>query len=146
EDLKYALQASIERLGNAAVDYIRKVKKQKVFGEQGENEVFAEQLSRDCLRYMYRLLFLFYIEARPELGYAPVGVDAYRLGYSLERLRELEQLDLTTEEARNGTYIHQSLRLLFDMIYNGRQPSGQVGVATNAEGELSMSHFSTFEL
>ncbi len=146
EDLKYALQASIERLGNAAVDYIRKVKKQKVFGEEGENEVLAEKLSRDCLRYMYRLLFLFYIEARPELGYAPMGVDAYRLGYSLERLRELEQLDLSTEEARNGTYIHQSLRLLFDMIYNGRHPSGQVAVTRDESGELAASHFSTFEL
>lgn len=146
EDLKYALQASIERLGNAAVDYIRKVKKQKVFGEEGENEVLAEQLSRDCLRYMYRLLFLFYIEARPELGYAPFGVDAYRLGYSLERLRELEQVDLSTEEARNGSYIHRSLRLLFDMIYNGRQPSAQVSHTRSESGELSTSHFSIFEL
>lgn len=146
EDLKYALQASIERLGNAAVDYIRTVKKQKVFGTQGENEAFAEQLSRDCLRYMYRLLFLFYIEARPELGYAPTGSDAYRLGYSLERLRELEQLDLSTEEARNGTYIHRSLRLLFDMIYDGRKPAAQGGFAQGASGELGSSHFSTFEL
>ncbi len=144
EDLKYALQASIERLGNAAVDYIRKVKKQKVFGDARENEAFAEQLSGDCLRYMYRLLFLFYIEARPELGYAPMGVDAYRLGYSLERLRELEQLDLSTEEARNGTYIHESLRLLFDMIYEGRTPTHQVGMT--GEDELALSHFSTFEL
>lgn len=31
-----------------------------------------DELSRECLRYMYRLLFLFYIEARPELGYAPM--------------------------------------------------------------------------
>ena len=146
EDLKYALQASIERLGNAAVDYIRKVKKQKVFGTDGENERFAEQLSRDCLRTMYRLLFLFYIEARPELGYAPVGADAYRLGYGLERLRELEQLDLSTEEARNGTYIHRSLRLLFDMIYNGRRPAGQGGLVQDESGALATSHYAMFEL
>ncbi|MFO0680514.1 MAG: hypothetical protein U0234_00620 [Sandaracinus sp.] len=151
EDLKYALQASIERLGNAAVEYIRKTKKQRVFGDRvpeegAENDAFAKQLSGDCLRYMYRLLFLFYIEARPELGYAPVGVDAYRIGYSLERLRELEQLDLSTEEARNGTYIHQSLRLLFDMIYDGRKPAGQARLGTDADGALSTSHFSTFEL
>jgi len=117
EDLKYALQASIERLGNAAVDYKRDVARQKVFGTD-----IAEQLSRECLRYMYRLLFLFYIEARPELGYAPMGSDAYRLGYSLERLRELEQLDLQTDEARSGTYIHESLQLLFGMIHDGADP------------------------
>lgn len=146
QDLKYALQASIERLGNAAVDYIRRVKKQKVFGEQGENEELAEKLSRECLRYMYRLLFLFYIEARPELGYVPMGVDAYRLGYSLERLRDLEQLDLSTDEARNGTYIHRSLRLLFEMIFDGRKPVAQSGLAQNEAGELAASHFSMFEL
>ena len=28
----------------------------------------AGQLGLECVRYMYRLLFLFYIEARPELG------------------------------------------------------------------------------
>ena len=43
---------------------------------------------------MYRLLFLFYIEARPELGYAPLNSDAYRAGYSLERLRDLELVEL----------------------------------------------------
>ena len=31
----------------------------------------AEQLSLEALRFVCRLLFLFYIEARPELGYAP---------------------------------------------------------------------------
>ena len=146
EDLKYALQASIERLGNAAIDYIRRVKKQKVFGDQGENEELADKLSRECLRYMYRLLFLFYIEARRELGYAPMDADTYRLGYSLERLRGLEQLDLSTEEARSGTYIHRSLRLLFEMIFDGRKPAAQVGFAPNEAGELAASHFSVFEL
>jgi hypothetical protein len=145
EDLKYALQASIERLGNAAVDSIR-ARHGKVFGTPAENDALAQQLSRECLRYMYRLLFLFYIEARPELGYAPTGSDAYRLGYSLERLRELEQLDLSTDEARNGSYIHQSLRLLFKMIYDGCRPAGQTGMGTDAEGALATSYISTFEL
>ena len=50
---------------------------------------------------MYRLLFLFYIEARPELGYAPIAAEAYLKGYSLEHLRELEQVPLTTPEAQS---------------------------------------------
>ena len=45
---------------------------------------------------MYRLLFLFYIEARPELGYAPLKSEAYRKGYSLEHLRDLELVRLTS--------------------------------------------------
>ncbi|NOY93752.1 MAG: class I SAM-dependent DNA methyltransferase [Deltaproteobacteria bacterium] len=141
EDLKYALQACIESLGNAAIEY-RKSQKKKVFGE----EIDPEQLSRECLRYMYRLLFLFYIEARPELGYAPLGSDAYRLGYSLERLRDLEQLDLTDPEDRAGTYIHQSIQLLFRMIHDGATPAEQSVMSPDQDGELSLSRHGTFEL
>ena len=78
---------------------------------------------RNVFGYMYRLLFLFYIEARPELGYAPMSQEAYRTGYSLESLRELEMTPLTTEESQNGTYIHDSLNLLFNtLIYEGFVP------------------------
>lgn len=142
EDLKYALQASIEKLGNAAIRYRAEVSKKKVYGE----EIDANQLALECLRYMYRLLFLFYIEARPELGYAPMGEDAYLKGYSLERLRELEQIDLDTEEAKRGTYIHRSLRLLFEMIYEGCEPEAQTGLATDVDGELERSVHGIFEL
>lgn len=120
EDLKYALQASIERLGNAVVQSLP-----EVFGaEDADTAALADQLSMESLRYLYRLLFLFFIEARPELGYAPMGSEPYLLGYSLERLRELEQLELSTDEARGGTYIQQSLSLLFRMIHDGARPGG----------------------
>jgi len=119
EDLKYALRQSIELLGNEALTYLKEISKEKVY----DREV-AEQLTIECLRYMYRLLFLFYIEARPELGYAPMKSDAYRMGYSLETLRDFEMVQLTTEESRNGFFIHESLQLLFDLIYNGFQPKG----------------------
>jgi len=68
---------------------------------------------------MYRLLFLFYIEARPELGYAPIDAEAYLKGYSVEHLRELEQTPLTTDQARNGYYFHHSLQQLFGLIWQG---------------------------
>jgi hypothetical protein len=88
-DLKYALRECIEMIGNEAIRYKREVAKEKVFDR---NDIdLAEQLSRECLRYMYRLLFLFYIEARPDLGYAPITAESYLKGYSLEHLRELEQ-------------------------------------------------------
>jgi hypothetical protein len=114
EDLKFALRQSIELLGNEAVFYLREVLKEKIYGRE-----LAEQLTIECLRYMYRLLFLFYIEARPELGYAPMDSAQYRKGYSLESLRDLELVPITTEESRNGTYIHESIQLLFGLIYNG---------------------------
>ena len=84
----------------------------------------ARELSRECLTFMYRLLFLFYLEARPELGYAPVRAAAYLKGYSLEHLRDLENLSLTTPEALEGTYIHESLQKLFTLIWEGFPPRG----------------------
>ncbi len=118
EDLKYALRECIERLGNEAIRYRREVSKKKVFGE----EIQGDELARECLRFMYRILFSLYVESRPELGYAPIRADAYRLGYSFERLRELESVELLTEEAEKGFYIHECLKRLFDMIYNGTNP------------------------
>ncbi|WP_045221848.1 Eco57I restriction-modification methylase domain-containing protein [Desulfonatronum thioautotrophicum] len=121
EDLKYSLRECIELLGNDAVRFLREERRKGVFS--GEEKLDAGQLTLECLRYMYRLLFLFYIEARPELGFVPLKSEAFRLGYSLESLRELEMVQLTTQEARDGSFLHESLHLLFEMIYNGFPPS-----------------------
>ncbi|MBL7173111.1 MAG: hypothetical protein ISS68_09770, partial [Desulfobacteraceae bacterium] len=122
EDLKYALRESIELIGNEAVHYLMERRKKGVF--TGEEKLDEGQLTRECLRFMYRILFLLYIEARPELGYAPMKSDAYRTGYSFETLRDLEMANLTTEESQNGTYIHESLNLLFNtLIYEGFSPA-----------------------
>ena len=77
------------------------------------DDKLAGKLGQEALRYMYRLLFLFYIEARPELGYAPVDSEAYRKGYSLEHLRDLELVRLTGGESLNGCYIHESVQTCF---------------------------------
>lgn len=116
-DLKYALRECIELIANEAIRYKREVSKEKLF-ERTDTDL-ADQLGRESLRYMYRLLFLFYIEARPELGYAPIQAEAYLKGYSVEHLRELEQTPLTTDEARNGYYFHDSLQQLFSLIWQG---------------------------
>jgi Eco57I restriction-modification methylase len=142
EDLKYALREAIELLGNEVIYYTRNVLKSGVFDDQeGLNE---KQLTIECLRYMYRLLFLFYIEARPELGYAPMKATAYRMGYSLESLREIELVKLTTEEAKNGYFLHESLQLLFDIIYNGFQPRGEeIALALDLDDK---PQYNTFQL
>lgn len=116
EDLKYSLRKAIELLGNEAVWYLREKAHEKIYGRD-----MAEQLTRECLRYMYRMLFLFYIEARPELRYLPDKSEEYRKGYSLESLRDLEMIQLTTDESKNGFFLHESIKLLFDLLYNGFQ-------------------------
>jgi len=135
QDLKYALREAIELLGNEAV-YALKAKKQGVFDRD-----MADTLSLECLRYMYRLLFVFYIEARPELGYAPIRSATYLKGYSVESLRDLELVRLTTTAAREGTYIHDTISLLFDLIYDGAQTTSQQSLEAGIQ-----SYQGTFEL
>ncbi|OPX18825.1 MAG: hypothetical protein BZ151_12560, partial [Desulfobacca sp. 4484_104] len=140
EDLKYSLREAIELLGNEAVWYLREALHEKIYGRE-----LAAALSKECLRYMYRLLFLFFIEARPELGYLPDKSPEYRLGYSLESLRDLEMVSLTTEESKNGYFIHQSINTLFDLLYNGfpRQPEKAGG---NLLPEAQVSDHNTFRI
>ncbi|WP_292975301.1 class I SAM-dependent DNA methyltransferase [Pantoea sp. UBA4549] len=116
EDLKYALRESIELLGNEAMRYL--IDNELAY-YTGKRAINPDELSRECLRYMYRLLFLFYIEARPELGYAPMTAKTYLQGYSLETLRDLEMIPLTSEEDRNGRYFHDSLNMLFKLVRDG---------------------------
>lgn len=139
EDLKYALRESIELLGNEAIWYLKEVRREGIFSGKTD----AEQLSLECLRYMYRMLFLFYIEARPELGFVPVKSEAYQSGYSLESLRELEMIHLTTEESRNGYFFHESLDLLFSMIWNGFAPKA---ILQNQDKEGAVSRRHSFDI
>jgi hypothetical protein len=124
EDLKFALREAIELLGNEALHYRRTVSKKKVFSDEeqlaaGDRETDPTQLKVECLRWVYRLLFVFYIEARPELGYAPLASDVYREGYSLESLRDLEQVELLTEGDSEGYYIDTCIRRLFTLLWEG---------------------------
>ena len=121
EDLKYALRAAIELLGNEAVQQLRqKAKENKQGFYTGKDAVDAGDLSLECLRLVYRLLFMFYIEARPELGYVPIQKsEIYAKGYSLESLRDLEMTQLNTQTARDGMYFDASLRRLFSLIGQG---------------------------
>ncbi len=118
EELKFSLREAVELLGDEAVrqkgaDYFRRL-------PDGEGE-----LTRECLRYMYRLLFLFYIEARPELGYAPMNNPVYLKGYSLEQLREYaERPAPASREEREGSFLNDSINLLFRLIREGHVPPG----------------------
>ena len=113
KELKVALREAIELLGNEVVRSLKQAH-ERVYDRQ-----LADQLSIQSLRFMYRILFLLYVESRPELEYVPVKSRTFLTGYSLDSLRNLEMVQLTTEEARNGTYFHETLKTLFRMIYHG---------------------------
>ena len=114
------MRECIELLGDEAARQLEtRAQQQKKSIYSGREALDPAQLSLECLRYMYRLLFLFYIEARPELGYAPVDSAVYLKGYSLEHLRELEMVPLTSEAERQGRYIHDTLNQLFMLVHDG---------------------------
>jgi len=123
EDLKYTLRSAIELLGNEAANQLRQLAAGQGRGfYTGKDALDPEQLSLECLRLVYRLLFMFYIEARPELGYVPIQKsEIYLKGYSLESLRDLEKA-LNTPAARDGTYFDQTLRRLFSLVADGFGP------------------------
>ena len=116
QDLKYALRESIELLGNEVLYDMAK----RQGRDLNADPVDAGLLTIECLRYMYRMLFVLFIEARPELGYAPIKAQAYLTGYSLESLRDIAddiRDDLT--EVSSGYYLHETLSKLYNLIYNG---------------------------
>jgi hypothetical protein len=136
EDLKLAVVASIEDIANEAVHYIRTVRKEALFNQP--NEKLEREITRDCLRYIYRLLSCFYLEARPELGYLPVKSEEYLKGYSIETLRDLEMIDLATDEMRDGYFFHHSIQTLFRLIYDGRQLSADAALGLKDRDDQSI--------
>jgi hypothetical protein len=109
--LKATMREAIEILGNEVI---------AVTGGRFQGRTIDEKaLTLEALRGMYRLLFLFYVEARQDLGFAPLKVAAYRKGYSLEGLRELETVVLKTREDLDGHYLWDSLVLLQRLMFVG---------------------------
>lgn len=116
QDLKYALRESIEILGNEVL--------YDMATRQGRNletdPVDAGDLTLECLRYMYRMLFVLFIEARPELGYAPIQNLTYKSGYSLDNLRDIaDDIRDDVTEVGSGYFFHETLSRLYDLIYSG---------------------------
>lgn len=110
EDLKYAVRECVELLGNEVLAQYR------IKGISPLPPV--DELSIQTLRWMYRLLFLFYIEARPELEYIPLDNELYMKGYSLESLREITD-GPDPDADGEGTYLYESLKLLFKFVQKG---------------------------
>ena len=116
QDLKYALRESIELLGNEVLYDLA----HRQGRDLNADPVDAGQLTLECLRYMYRMLFMLFIEARPELGYAPIKAQSYLTGYSLESLRDIaDSVRDEVTEVGGGYYLHETLSKLYDLIYNG---------------------------
>lgn len=110
DDLRDGLRQSIEILANDVV----RTRRQR--GDDLSDPDLPQRLARESLRFLYRILFLLYAEARPELNIVPVGAPEYNAGYGLDRLRDLIDQPLTTPREQNGSHVHESLDVLFRLV------------------------------
>ncbi|WP_055628734.1 hypothetical protein [Streptomyces hirsutus] len=130
-ELRDGLRLSVELIANEVLDRIREggVRPEEV----KELPELGRQLTRESLRYLYRILFLLYAEARPELGILPSDYPEYQMGYGLGRLGELiAERDLVDEKSRKGFYLYESLDLLFSKVQEGYRPRRTHGVDAEA--------------
>ena len=124
KDLREGVRSSIEILANEVV------RRRAARGLEPLPQERAQDLALQSLRYIYRIIFLLYAEASPELGVLPVGATEYDAGYGLDRLRELALRELHEESAQAGTHIYESLDRLFHLVdegHNERVPAAQEG-------------------
>ena len=115
KDLREGIRLSIEIIAN---DVVRRR------AERGLplHEIDAQQLAKHSLRFLYRILFLLYAEASPEMRVLPSGAPEYGEGYGLDRLRELTLTELVSPTAKSGTHLYESLATLFQLVDRGHHP------------------------
>lgn len=116
KDLKEGIIHAIEALANEALYYQKQVLKEE-FDETDDK--FEQEIKDDCLRIIYRLLFIFYAESREDLDILPSNDPIYNKGYSLELLRDLEQVPLYSVTSLDGYFFHETLCKLFYVLSSG---------------------------
>jgi len=116
QDLREGVRLSIEIIANEVVS------RRRAQGLDPLPQDQAQPLARQALRYLYRILFLLYAEASPELEILPVGAEEYDQGYGLDRLRELTLVELAGPRAMAGTHLYDSLARLFTLVDQGHEP------------------------
>ncbi|MGI8731543.1 MAG: class I SAM-dependent DNA methyltransferase [Solirubrobacteraceae bacterium] len=119
KDLREGVRLSIEIIANEVV----RRRADQGLGPLPAGE--AQPLAKQALRFLYRILFLLYAEASPELGVLPKGTPEYEQGYSLDRLRDLTLVELSTPQARDGRHLYESLAVLFRLVDEGHDPSAR---------------------
>ncbi|MFI6225043.1 Eco57I restriction-modification methylase domain-containing protein [Nocardia salmonicida] len=116
KDLREGIRLSIEIIANEVV-------RRRRARDLPMDNIDGNELAKHSLRFLYRILFLLYAEASPEMQVLPTGAAEYEEGYGLDRLRELTLTELVSHHARTGTHLYESLKRLFDLIDQGHKPA-----------------------
>lgn len=130
EDLREAVRDSIELIANEVVNRRRRAGLDPLPADE------AQPLAKQALRFLYRILFLLFAEASPELEIVPTGATDYESGYGIDRLRELALVDIPTRG--DGTHLYQSLAVLFTQIQSGHNDL-RLAEAAEPDPEAPMS-------
>ncbi|RSN48681.1 restriction endonuclease [Streptomyces sp. WAC 04229] len=124
-DLREGLKASVQLIAN---EVLQRAMQQGADHEDlpewlpgplAERGALPALLTKESLRYLYRILFLLYAEARPELDILPMKSEEYVHGYSVARLRELAVQEKLSSTSRDRYHFHDSLALLFEKVFTG---------------------------
>lgn len=116
KDLREGIRLSIEIIANEVV-------RRRRARDMAMDGIDGNELAKHSLRFLYRILFLLYAEASPEMQVLPTGAAEYEEGYGLDRLRELTLIELVSNHARTGTHLYESLKRLFDLVDQGHKPA-----------------------
>lgn len=122
-ELRESVRESIELLINEMI-HAKKEAHEKYLRKEDEANVYAKELTHDALFYVYRLIFLLYLEAQGEdSDLLPLKSEVYRMGYSLEKLLELDFVTIMPNTPDyDGTFLQESLDKIFSLIFNGFNP------------------------
>ncbi|EXG82021.1 hypothetical protein [Cryptosporangium arvum] len=124
-DLRQGLQRSVELIANEILDRLIEAGVEPAQVARPDKPL-GRELRDEALRYLYRILFLLFAEARPELGILPSDDGSYEAGYSLARLRELVARDeeLIEGNTARGFHLYESLNVLFCKVNKGHRAYG----------------------
>lgn len=127
QNLKKGVIYAVESLANEAIWFklneAKTIEVKTAIEALMADDKFAKELKDECLTMVYRLLFLFYAEAREDLEILPTKDATYKKGYSLDMLRDLEFVHLGTDSSKDGQFFSISLWKLFDYLHNGVKTS-----------------------
>ncbi|MDX3230168.1 DNA methyltransferase [Streptomyces sp. ME19-01-6] len=123
-ELREGLRLSVEWIANEVLARLREPENGVTPQQLDDPARLAKELSREALRYLYRILFLLYAEAQPALGILPADYPEYARGYGLQRLGDLVVRDLVGERSRRGFHLYESLDLLFRKVEEGHREYG----------------------
>lgn len=124
--LRDTVRESIEILANAILQCHRESPLPSLLKYNFENlqdrQAAAQDIFDQSLKYVYRMLFLFFAESQERAkGALPVHSRPYQMGYAIEKLRDLEGVPLLseTDPASQGNFIQKTLNHAFKIYFEG---------------------------